>query len=347
MGSFSFRAAVAWLVGAAALPGSSIAGAADRRPGDGVTVTIGGESSFLAALGELGDKFEDEAERRSLRAITDLHLGAVADDGPTRLRYGSIVELNAEESGLLQADKSFLFVEGGLGEFRLGRDDSAAVSLNYMASVLAVGTGGLDGEVIDSTDLVFLTPTNIDGFRIIYYSPEAGGMQLGFTYTMTEDDFGRGDDEVEDDRRNDVFDLTLNYNSILGGLNLFAAVSGVLGRLDAGPGSRSIEGVIGSALLAFPDFNLAGGLAYEDVGAVGRGFYTLGASTEVGPAGVSLNWGQCYACDDRENWNLVSGVEVGLLPGVSGALEVSYFDEDRDGDRNAGVIALWSVALDF
>ncbi len=294
---------------------------------------ITSEISFLAALGDLG-KRDIDADNELFEVDATLTIEAVYQTDDPYLRWGAITELTGDKNSPPGAEKAFLFLRSKYGDPRFGLDDSASVVINYMAPFVAVGTGGLDGDIIDSPELVFLTATDTSNTRIIYYSPFVRNWQFAGSYTPNDDE--DGDDRDNDQAFDELVDATLNYYTEHEDFEVGAALSIAVADNYRGV---SLSGTVGTDPLA-----IAGGIATEEIEDTHRIFYNLGGRAEIDPLEASLNWGQCVDCDRGESWNLIGGLEFALLPGVDAALEVSRF---RDEEGHDGTIALFSLGFEL
>ncbi|MEO1016587.1 MAG: porin [Pseudomonadota bacterium] len=295
-----------------------------------VELKISGDITFLAGFGDLEDD-QTGSDHEVFETDGSFTVEAFFQTRDPDLRWGAITEFTADTNSDPDPEKAFLFLRSPYGDPRFGLDDTTATSINYSAPFVAVGTGGLDGDILDSPELVFLTATDTDNSRIIYYSPFFENWQLGLSYSSNDET-----KENDDDNFDELIEGTLNYYQEKDDFEIGAALSVA----DA----QSYKGAMLSGVVGLDEFAIAGGIAAEEVGDVQRQFYNLGIALEIEPFDTSLNWGQCVHCDDGDSWNLIGGIEVGLLPGTSTAIEVS---RSRSDEGAYGTIALFSLEFEF
>ena len=76
-------------------------------------------------------------------------------------------------------------------------------------------------------------------------------------------------------------------------------------------------------------------------------FWTLGASYEQGPAGISITYMDSEFANNDFN-NLVVGADYQLAPGMVPYIEVNFFDLDPSGSAsNDGTVLLVGTELTF
>jgi outer membrane protein OmpU len=207
---------------------SGPASAAEVRSGGALDIVISGFARFLVAYGDIdkkanfdppGDASFEDLSTFDFRNDTEVHIVATVTHDATGIEYGGTIEFEADTFGsdqdrteggerLLNAntDETWIFVRGGLGELRAGDTDSASNALRVGADAVAVGTGGIDGTVvnIDQVVNVDFDRTAEDRTKIVYYSPVFAGLQFGISYQPDSD---RGGDSLafaEADERDHV-----------------------------------------------------------------------------------------------------------------------------------------------
>lgn len=195
------------LIGAAGL----FAGAALA---EGPKVTVGGFIDFQAGFTDQDiDLTTAGGSQRDylFQNDTEIHIrvDGKADNG---LGYGAVVELEADVSGDADgegtnADKTYVYLQGGWGRVELGSNTDAAAALKVDASTFARATGGIDGDWYDYVSPISYAPgfilspdlpiahgagTNAgigglfgaseDATKITYYSPRFSGFQVGLSF---------------------------------------------------------------------------------------------------------------------------------------------------------------------
>jgi outer membrane protein OmpU len=307
--------------------------AAEVRPGGALELTISGFARFLVAGGNLNEKFNLDADARDedplrnfdFRNDTEVHVSARGVHDATGIEYGGTVEFEADTNQNPNTDETWLFVRSGLGELRFGDTNSAADNMKIGAYSIAVGTGGLDGEVVDFDDTVrvdFIDVGNVllpgpdgvlldvrsdqDATRIIYYSPVLAGFQLGASYTPDSDSNGdelslkKGVRSIDSNNRprarigfDDVFSGGLTYTNLFGDVGFRASVVGSRGEM-VDLEDKTAWGVYAGAAVQAYGFALAGGLGREelDIAQQDRTFWNLGLSYTWRQYAFSVNYGR-------------------------------------------------------
>jgi outer membrane protein OmpU len=274
---------------ALALPGSI--SAAEINPGGALDLTISGFARFLVGYGNLEDKFDDNLSSFDFFNDTEVHVTLRGVHEPTGLEYGGTVEFEGDTNATANTDETWLFLRGGFGELRFGDTDSAANTMKVGAYTIAVGTGGIDGDIVNldtavEVDLLFTEPQSAsataegaeDLTKIVYFSPQVGGFQFGLSYTPDNasggDALANVDDPFfagEDGRRgrqiivppaaayDDIISAGLSYAGSVGNVGILASV---VGSVDPHrPDERWI--VNAGAAATFYDFSLAGSIGYD------------------------------------------------------------------------------------
>ncbi len=294
-------------------------------------IELSAEAKFYAVTGNLGHKLDDDEDSSDgFRQKTEIEVAARYLDPARGRRWGAIFQFEGELDGTSRTQKSYAFIQGPPGELRAGLDDAPAVAMQIGAGTIAVASGGIDGELVASDDLVIPRIVDTDGPRLIAYTPTVAGWRLGTSFTTATDEL------------DDVFDMTLLW--LAGDEDGGAAVS-LSGAVEQ-DGGRALQ--LGG-LLSHDDLAIAGSVALDRVAEDGgdwRRFANLGVAGAVEEVDLSLTAGWCFACDDRGNWNVVLGLEREWLPGVSLGLELSRFDE-ADGSHDSGSILLFSLDAAF
>ena len=335
------------LLGAGLLLVGGSATAAEVKPGGALDITIEGYVRFLAGVGDLKEKRDAQTGAYDFRNDTELHVLVKGEDEGTGIEYGATIELEADTSETDNAGATWIFLKGGFGELRFGDDDGLAKDFALGGFSVAVGTGGTDGEIIDTEAVNYLTASDSDATKVKYYSPTLAGFQLGVGYTPHVEGEGDAIDLTDDGGVDDYVEAGISYEAELGEIEVLAAIAGGLGHVNTG-GDDEVRGLYGGVQIELFDVQLAGGWGTEEIGGDDRTWLNVGVAYELDDAiSVSLTYGDCYDCDDGEPYNLVAGVEVGLLPGVALSGELSWFDEDRGGDDDDGVLGVVQLSVAF
>jgi outer membrane protein OmpU len=321
----------------------------------GLEVSLGGYTEFLVE-GATDETLSDGQSDRGyfFNHDTEIHVQAegTTDGG---LTYGSLVELEAGALPMV-ADEMNLYFSGGFGRLELGRQDGVVDTMVLDATIIAAGTGGVDGD----TDNL-LTAGNIvdvgDATKITYYTPRIAGFQLGGSFTP---DSGDGvDDELTGD--SNVGDLEtvaqggVNWEGEFGGLETGLFGVGTWGSEEVT--DDDVVGWAGGGLIGFGGLDFAASYGHSDFDNGDEiDFLLVGARFGFGPARVGFHYERDWidgtggfnvpvGTDLDDNNTYVASADVGLMPGVVLKGDVSYTDSDPGaldpGDETwAGVLAV-------
>jgi hypothetical protein len=348
------------LVGAALLMADA-ATAATVSPGGALDININGFARFRAHGGDIDKARLDPNKSTGLDFSndTEVHVDMRGKDDATGLEYGGSVEFEADTNRTLNTDESWLFVRGGFGEFRFGDEDGPIDDSTVFAGTIGAGTGGIDGDVIDTIGTSITKPLNSgDSTKARYYTPVMGGFQLGVSYTPNVE--SDGDDIANKNLEVEKFtEGALTYEGSFAGLDILA--SGVGGFCqNNGPGDSSdCYSWGGGASVGLFGFKVAGGFFGEKLGEEDKKFYNIGVATGLGPINLSVTYGQVVDSSNLvtngneldEPYNLVFSADIGLMPGLVLAGDVSRFDNDvssgpMKGDDD-GYMAVARLGLNF
>jgi len=350
----------AGVLGAGAMPGSAVA--AEVKPGGALDVTISGFARFRAHGGDLDNQRNNDSISTGLDFSndTEVHVILRGKHDATGLQYGGTVEFEADTNRTDNTDETWVFVSGGFGELRFGDEDGAVDNSSIGAYTIAAGTGGIDGSIVDVLSVSPVRPTNSDdATKIRYYTPSLGGFQVGISYTPNDNsggdtlalkgdvvDFGDdglpggGDDTVTSQGPNlgDWLEAAAVYKGDFAGLGLTASLVGSIADVkdESGFGGDDAWAYYAGATTNIFGFKLGGGFGDEEFGGTEKTYYNAGVGAALGPANVSLNYGQIidsegYAGD--EPYNIVLSADMALMPGLVLAGDVAYFNNDIDEDQ--------------
>jgi outer membrane protein OmpU len=348
------------------LPGT--ADAAEVLPGGALDVTISGFARFLATGGDLDAQRNNDTTTTGLdfRNDTEVHVILRGKHDATGMEYGGTVEFEADTNRTDNTDETWLFVRGGFGELRFGDEDGAVDNSAVGAYTIAASTGGIDGTVVDVLAISPVRPTNSnDATKIRYYTPSFGGFSVGVSYTPNADigvdptnSFANvsGDTLANKDvELGDWVEGAAVYKGTFGDVGLSASLVGSIADIKDEAALDGDDGWAwyGGAALDLFGFKLAGGFGDEEFGGLEKTYYNAGAAAQLGPARVSINYGQIidsegYAAD--EPYNIILGADVGPMPGLIVGAEVLYFDndiEDPVSDDDDGYVYLGTIRLAF
>lgn len=346
--------------------GSSVASAAEVTPGGALDVEISGFARFLAIGGDVDNFLLDDSVSTGLDFFndTEVHFTAKGEDDTTGTEYGATIEFEADTNATENTDETWLFLRGGWGEARFGDEDGAAdndgLSVNAANISDGVGTDGLEGdqwEVFAGGTRTYEPLGTSDSTKIRYYTPEFGGLQFGVSYTPNLNEINSGSDNgddvaIKDVEAGDVVEGALRYEGELGGLDLTAGVSGLYGDIkdEDASGGDDYWALQGGLIVGLFGLDVGGGYLKQEAGEIETDSITFGVGAGFGPAiddddgelvRVALTYGRFLDTDDLtvndnelgEPWLVILSATLGLMPGLTLAGDVGYFDNDVEGEE--------------
>lgn len=341
-------------------------------------VSVGGFSNFQAGLVDQDSVFETGPNSRDFktRSHNEVHVNVngKADNG---LGYGAVIELQAdvtasEDASGFNADKSYIFLESGLGRAELGSNTDASRALQVNSATFARATGGVDGDWYYFVNTGGLAGTSAfiirpdlptahakgaaeDANKFTYYSPRYSGFQLGVSYTPDQGDAGNSVGFTGEANGNyeNVWNLGLNYTGQFDQVGIAASATGEWGESE----SAAVEDLNAYALgvnLTYGGFTVGGSYGdWQDstfaVGATNSDadYWDAGIAYETGPYGVSLTYlDSSLASNDFQNFSV--GADYKLAPGLVPYIEANFFDlDDNAATTNDGSAILFGTQLNF
>ncbi|MEQ8284226.1 porin [Thalassospira sp.] len=334
----------------------AVAAAGSAQASEKIQLEVGGYMEQWAGVadqdvGESKNAFQSDAEVHFSGKTT-------LDNG---IEVGAKIELEAETSSD-QIDEQYLFVNGGFGQVKLGKDDSAADSLGITApSVGPVGVN--DGDLTNWVDayLVDTVPSSGDQKRVTYFTPNMGGFQAGVSYA---DDSGSNNNDTATGGDN-ILSAGVSYQGDFDGIAIGISAVG------ENQGEGNWYGV--GATVGFGNFVVGSSWGHiEDDYAQGENSRTgddtdafdVGVSYAMDAAKVSLGYGYAeYGNRDidpsstvtnRAGTGEISTVDLGLAytlgAGVTWKSSVFWFDDDSNNVAiadNDGYGAVTGLVLNF
>lgn len=362
------------LIGAA----TAFAGAAHAAAGT-PNVSVGGHYDFIAGWADQEQAFETGANSRDFKTKNntrvDVNVNGKADNG---LGYGAVIRLQAdvtpaEDNSGFNADKTYLFLESGLGRVELGANTDAAKALKVDSSNFARASGGIDGAFDNFINLGGLTGTQQfiffprlptanakgvteDANKITYYSPRFQGFQFGGSFTPDQGDTGSATGftgELNGDYEN-VFNVGVNYAAQVDQVGVTASLTGEFGQSESAA-VEDLEAFQVGVNLEYQGFSFGG--SYGDWSESGQAtgganndskYWDVGAAYETGPYGVSIG----YLNSERGNndfTNVSVGADYKLAAGLTPFIEANFFEADQAGTSvdNEGTVLLVGTNLNF
>ena len=333
----------------------AVAAAGTAQASEPIQLEVGGYMEQWAGVadqdvGESKNAFQSDAEVHFSGKTT-------LDNG---IEVGAKIELEAETSSD-QIDEQYLFVNGGFGQIKLGKDDGAADSLGITApSVGPVGVN--DGDLTNWVDayLIDTVPSTGDHKRVTYFTPNLGGFQAGVSY-------------ADDDTSNNNDTATGGDNVISAGVSYqgeFDGVSVGVSAVGENQGEGNWYGL--GATVGFGNFVVGTSWGHiEDDFAQGEGSTTgddtdafdVGVSYAMDAATVSLSYGYAESgnrdidsssAEDLSGTGEISTVDLGLAytlgAGVTWKSSIFWFDDESDNAAiadNDGYGAVTGLVLNF
>ncbi|HBN49409.1 MULTISPECIES: porin [Thalassospira] len=326
-----------------------------------IKLSVGGYMNQWAGFAdqEVGDR------NNAFQSDTEIHFkgSTTLDNG---IEVGAVVELEGETSSD-QIDEQYLYVSGNFGRIEMGKNDSAADSMQIVAPAVGpVGVNDGDLDIWVNSYLIDTTVPNGDQNRVTYFTPSFSGFRAGVSF-------------ADDSGKNGSFDKNVS-NGAIGGLHSDTSGSGdniVSGALEymgdfngislgvSAIGENWGEGnLVGGGLnVGFGNFTVGGSYSHTDDD---YGFsegsrnpddtdqFDVGVSYEMDAAAVSLTYGYAeYGNGSRGNGTgEISTADLGLAytlgAGVAWKSSIFWFDDEVDGaEDNDGYGVVTGLALTF
>ncbi|UKV14469.1 porin [Thalassospira lucentensis] len=315
-----------------------------------IKLSVGGYMNQWAGFAdqEVGDR------NNAFQSDTEIHFkgSTTLDNG---IEVGAVVELEGETSGD-QIDEQYLFVNGGFGRIEMGKNDSAADSMQLVAP--AVGPVGInDGDLdiwVDSYLIDTTIPTG-DQNRVTYYTPSFGGFRAGVSFADDSNRNGANGYNNQDGSGDNIVSGGLEYEADLNGISLGVSAIGenwgegnlVGGGLNVGFGNFTVGG---SYSHTDDDYGFSEGDSDPD----DTDQFDIGVSYEMDAAAVSLTYGYAeYGNGSRgDGTGEISTADLGLAytlgAGVEWKSSIFWFDDEVDGaEDNDGYGVVTGFALTF
>ncbi len=356
------------LLGTTALVGLG-ALAATAQASDGIKLDVGGffNTAYQVNIdkhkeGDLGNEHNTDGVFNDAEIHFD---GDVTLDNG--LTAGAHIELEGETAAD-QISKSYMYFSGGFGEFRAGSDDQALETMcvtppggttNFGAfspNQIAANSGGLISAVTAGTISSNSICTGVDAEgsseKIVYYTPEFGGFQLGLSYTPNENaenqtnqggpHIGMPTEDADTSQHNLAAYAVYNYEGDGWSLN-WGGGGAWEGRVEGnGPGpNRPRQDFYQTGVnVAFGDFTVGGAFEYyNDIGITDTGHtsdaWVAGAgvayTVDAWTVGLQYSHGRYDAIDatsadlghvDQDRVALTGNYDMG--PGIALDAELAY-----------------------
>ncbi|MFC4237649.1 porin [Thalassospira xianhensis] len=336
------------LVASTALVAVAFAGQANAS--EKIKLSVGGYMEQWAGFSdEDGAGLEGEGRPNAFQSDTEIHFkgSTTLDNG---IEVGATVELEGETSGD-QIDEQYLYVNGGFGQVKLGKDDSAADDMGITAP--AVGPVGVnDGDMSNWADayLIDTVRSSGDQNRLTYYTPSFGGFRAGVSYADDSNRNGADGYDNQSGSGDNIVSAGVEYLGDFDGWSLGLSATGE----ESGEGAWYGAGVN----VGFGNFTVGGsyghteddyGLNLEDDGSNGQDLdaFDVGVSYAMDAAAVSATYGyEDFGTGEIQAVDL--GLAYTLGAGVAWKSSVFWFDQENDGEAdNDGYGVVTGIRLDF
>ncbi len=276
--------------------------------------------------------------------------GSTTLDNGLRVSFKAELELedDADVDGDADSiDEVYIQLDGGFGRLQFGQNDGAMDQMAVVAPLIFKEHGHSDADLDPFGPIGFRNPIDTvgdfssDDIKLIYFTPEMNGLQLGFSYTPNpcKNDTGFSGCVTTEYARNywevsGTWEIDLN--------NVALGLSGGYGQGEQGPGYEDPSEWTLGAQIAFGGFTLGG--SYKDSTTLGDDAsnqddtsFDVGVSYETGPWSFNVAYGdrEWSAYDngddvymDREAQSLIAGVTYAYGPGMQIGFGITTLDGD-------------------
>lgn len=343
------------LVASSALVAVAFAGQASAS--EKIKLSVGGYMEQWAGFSD-EDNSASGGRPNAFQSDTEVHFkGATTLDNG--IEIGAVIEFEGETSSD-QVDEQYLYVNGGFGQLKLGKDDSAADDMGITAP--AVGPVGVnDGDMSNWTNayLIDTVRSSGDQNRATYYTPIFGGFRAGVSFA---DDSGKNGTFSKTVTNNNVGGLSSDIsgagdNIISAGLEFnrdFSGVSVGLSAVGENQGEGNWYGF--GTNVGFGNFTVGGsyghtdddyGLSDRDTKKQELDAFDVGVSYALDAAAVSLTYGyEDFGTGEIDAIDL--GLAYNLGAGVAWKSSVFWFDQENNTTAdNDGYGLVTGLRLDF
>ncbi len=283
------------------------------------------------------------------------------------------------EAGEDFIQESFVFFEGAFGRIEFGKQDGVGHQMTTMAPTIFAGNNVNDPE-LDASGLVTINTRNtvnngLDEFnrKIIYFTPQIAGFQVGVSFTPDRDagtsvggivqgsNFDPRTDTGISGSQEEIVEVGLAYNNTFAGTSMGDVRLGISATyLKAqetliSPTSDDYEAWNAGAQISVAGLTIGGSYKDSNFGStfVDYQAWDVGATYEVGPWGFMVS----YAEDEFEfptfglqnqTMAVQGGVDYMLGAGVSLGAGVQYVDEDDElGSSDQATVVFIETNLVF
>ena len=326
-----------------------------------IKLSVGGYMNQWAGFAdqEVGDR------NNAFQSDTEIHFkgSTTLDNG---IEVGAVVELEGETSSD-QIDEQYLYVSGNFGRIEMGKNDSAADSMQIVAPAVGpVGVNDGDLDIWVNSYLIDTTVPNGDQNRVTYFTPSFSGFRAGVSFADDSGKNGSFDKNVSNGAIGGLHSDTSGSgdNIVSGALEYMGDFNGISLGVSAIGENWGEDNLVGGGLnVGFGNFTVGGSYSHTDDD---YGFsegsrnpddtdqFDVGVSYEMDAAAVSLTYGYAeYGNGSRGNGTgEISTADLGLAytlgAGVAWKSSIFWFDDEVDGaEDNDGYGVVTGLALTF
>jgi predicted porin len=332
----------------------AVAAAGTAQASEPIKLSVGG---YMEQWIGVADQDVGES-KNAFQSDTEVHFSGetTLDNG---ILVGAKIELEGETS-TDQIDEQYLYVTGGFGQVRLGKDDSAADSMGITApSVGPVGVN--DGDLTNWVDayLIDTVPSSGDQNRVTYYTPVFGGFRLGASYADDSQRNGASGYNGTDGTGDNIVSAGVEFRHDFDGVSLGVSATGENWAEGNWYGLGATVGfgnfVVGSSWGHIEDDYAQGenSRTADDTDS-----YDIGVSYAMDAATVSLSYAYSEygnrAVGSTTTTGEISTVDLGMAytlgAGVAWKSSIFWFDDEADSANiadNDGFGAVTGLALTF
>ncbi|HWL69768.1 MAG TPA: porin [Geminicoccus sp.] len=331
------------------------ANAAEVMPGGALDITLSGQLRAGVLFGE-NDSISGNDPGYGMYTNNRVFIDVRGKDDGSLMEYGGRFRLrfdNGRGSNNNIVDRSWLFIRGGWGEVRLGNEVGPGDNSKVFSSVIAAGTGGIDGDfnpAFGNSVYTYVVPLSGAATKVVYYTPEIAGFQAGVSFAPDDDAGGlvsQNDDSDQGGRQH--VEGAITYKGAFSGVDILAGVTASTAKF--GPDDEDLNGISGGVSLGLFGFNLAGAYGHNGGDLADVDYWNIGIGGSFGPAKLALEYSQADGNvdpllggtpgDSTPTAIVLSGT-MGIMPGVSLLTDIGLYDTDLPGsDENfAGLVAV-------
>lgn len=350
------------------------------------TVTVGGFSNFMAGITSQKDQYSTGSNSRDTKFLNDNEVKIRADGtNDAGLKYGAVIDLEADvtsdtlDQGL-NAHKTYVYMENTLGRLELGSAFGPSRTMKIDAFTVSRGFGGVEGNwtfftnvfdvgagdyiLVPELPLDYGTPAygladTENASKVVYYTPEYKGLQLGVGYVPDSGNRGTAaafNTNTDDPRYfENIGIVSATYKTTVRDFNFATNFGGQYGNAQD-QAREDLNAYAIGASINYDKFTLGG--SYSDWGKTSAlktaadkdaDYWSLAGSYVNGPVGASLGYfNSTRQGNDTTTYAL--SVDYALAPGLTPFAELVAFEMDPADSttaKNKGTVLMLGTLLNF